>query len=72
MSIGLHAVDLAMADFLQFLDANDIGILFRDGSGQLHDIRALSDGLAAEPYTEEGWIARFSKYKADTLSEKPM
>ncbi len=29
------------------------------------DLAAESDGLAGEPYGDDGWIARFSKYPAE-------
>lgn len=30
----------------------------------------VSDGLAGELYSDEGWIAKFSKYKSDALEER--
>ena len=66
----MYAVDTTMAGFLQFLDANEIGVLFRDNRGRVHDIRAMSDGLAGEPYSEDGWIAQFSRFKEGAAIEK--
>ncbi len=59
----LQAVDAGIVRFLHFLDEFEIGILFQDHAGGKHDIRAISDGLAGELYTEDGWAARFSSFK---------
>ena len=60
----LSAIDAGIHDFLFKLQEqadfeNDIQV-FVDGV----NIVPLSDGIQAEPYGEEGWIARFSKYQA--------
>ena len=36
----------------------------------LDHLAEVSDGLAGELYSDEGWIAKFSKYKPDALEEK--
>ena len=36
----------------------------------LDHLTQVSDGLAGELYSDEGWIAKFSKYKPDALEEK--
>jgi hypothetical protein len=57
------ALDAGIARFLHFLDANEIEVLFRYRSGEKHNVQAISDGLAGELYTEDGWIAKFSAFK---------
>ena len=55
----ISAFDSATHDFLFALqDRNDVQILV-DGE----NVVRLSDGIHGEPYTEDGWYARFSKYK---------
>lgn len=59
----LSAVDAGIVRFLHFLDENEIEILFRDKTGKKHDIRAISDGLAGEIHMEDGWFAKYSKFR---------
>lgn len=59
----LMAVDQTFAQFLAFIDSHQIPIKFPPDEKNAKNITALSDGLAAEPYNEQGWIARFSKFK---------
>jgi hypothetical protein len=56
------AVDSAIGEFLQFIDENEIGLDYKDGSGKKHNIQAISDGLAGELYGD-GWIEKFSAYR---------
>jgi hypothetical protein len=46
----IEAVDQTFAQFLHFFDVHAIPIRFQTTSGEEVDVRALSDGLAAEPY----------------------
>lgn len=57
-----EAVDQTFAQFLAFFDTHKIAILFPSENGVEKDVTATSDGLAAEPYSEVGWIARFSRF----------
>lgn len=59
----VEAVDQTFAQFLHFLDLHAIPVHVNIESGESVDVRAASDGLAAEPYNQWGWIARFSKFK---------
>jgi hypothetical protein len=59
----VEAVDQTFAQFLDFFDVHEIPVCFRTDSGEVVDVRGVSDGLAAEPYNERGWIAQFSKFK---------
>jgi len=51
------------------LDENEIGVLFEANNGRVHDVRAMSDGFAGELYSEDGWIAKFSKYNEEAPIE---
>jgi hypothetical protein len=59
----VEAVDQTFARFLHFLDTSQVPIPVELESGQQVDLRGVSDGLATEPYGEQGWIARFSRFK---------
>lgn len=56
------AVDSSIVRFLHFLDVNEIEVVFRDDGGEKYDVRAISDGLAGELYSESGWINKFSSF----------
>ena len=58
-----EAVDATFSRFLNFFDEQGIPLYFPSSAGKLVDVRTLSDGLAAEPYTDSGWIARYAAYK---------
>jgi hypothetical protein len=60
--VVINAIDGGIHDFLFALDEikdaeQDITVMV-DGK----DVAALSDGLHGEPYSDEGWFARFSQY----------
>lgn len=59
----MFAIDQTFAQFLNFFDAHEIPIPFETETGETVDIQSQSDGLAAEPYNEWGWIAKFSKFQ---------
>lgn len=55
-------VDTSLHYFLDMIDSSDeIKLLFKEGDLNYIDIKELSDGLAGELYSDEGWIAKFSK-----------
>ena len=55
----ISSIDTAMHDFLFALqEVNDVKILV-DGE----NIVGLSDGIHGEAYSDEGWYARYSKFK---------
>jgi hypothetical protein len=61
-------VDHALATTLHKLDeANDLdGLqLLMDGD----NVVQLSDGFSAEPYSDQGWYAKFSKFGDSSESE---
>lgn len=39
-------------------------------NAELDHLAEVSDGLAGELYSDEGWIAKFSKYKPDAVEER--
>ncbi|MBS0262751.1 MAG: hypothetical protein JSS02_12425 [Planctomycetes bacterium] len=64
------AVDQTFAQFLNFLEAHDVPLSVNVRQHGRIDISGLSDGLAVEPYGDDGWIARFSKFKGG-ISQLP-
>jgi hypothetical protein len=62
-SLVMDAIDQTFANFLNFFDAREIKVMMNSKGGKTVDVVELSDGLAVEPYTDEGWIARYSKFK---------
>lgn len=55
-------VDTVLHHFLWMLeDEKDIELAVKCSGRRVESIRKESDGLCGELYTEDGWIARFSK-----------
>ncbi len=62
----VDTVDGVLHFFLWMLEQHedDIDLNFGEcNPAQKENIRDISDGLAGELYTEDGWIAKFSSYK---------
>ena len=59
-------VDVGLHNFLVMIEDNNINVevVSNDKKG---NIRELSDGLAGELYTEDGWISRFSKERYEEI-----
>jgi hypothetical protein len=56
------AIDAAIHNVLRMIESNDALRLESIGPGQeRHDLVDMSDGLSGELWTEDGWIARFSR-----------
>jgi hypothetical protein len=56
-------VDSCLHHLLWTLEQSDhVEITVRTASGVVRDLKQVSDGLAGELYSDEGWIARFSRY----------
>ncbi|MBD7970447.1 epimerase [Paenibacillus gallinarum] len=54
-------VDTTLHHFLWTLEQEeDINVLVKATESKYSNIREISDGLAGELYTEDGWISRFS------------
>ena len=64
----VDAISQTLAQFLHFIDVHAIPLPIKSESGEGVDVRKLSDGLAAEPYNEWGWIAQYSKFKNGTAA----
>lgn len=57
-----QVVDTVLHHFLWTIEEHvGIDVIIKDESGNKCNIRDQSDGLPGELYTDEGWIARFSK-----------
>lgn len=61
--IGYRMVDLTMHNVLSFFEHSQKWVVEELGSSKTN-LQDLSDGLAGELYTSDGWIRRFSKYKS--------
>ena len=57
------AVDASIVQFLYFIEQNQFRLFVKDHNGVESDIVKISDGLAGELYSDEGWIAKFSRFK---------
>lgn len=64
------AVDAGIVRFLHFIDEYGLQLLYPNASGEKVNVEALSDGLAGELYTEDGWIARYSSFGNALRAEK--
>lgn len=60
-ALAVEAIDSTLHRFLMLIDDTDLLDLQLIGDGQCIRLRDVSDGLAGELYSSEGWIARFSK-----------
>lgn len=57
-------VDTTLHHLLWTLEQEEsLNVLVKDGESKLQNIKEISDGLAGELYTEDGWISRFSNKK---------
>jgi 2-hydroxy-3-keto-5-methylthiopentenyl-1-phosphate phosphatase len=59
----LIAVDACLVQFLYFIDSNEIDVIVTSDNDLRVEIRSLSDGLVGEVHNEDGWFARFSRFK---------
>lgn len=60
----LTSIDDAIYQFLNLLeqDENSLKLLISDGNME-KNVVTISDGLSGELFSDDGWIAKFSKYK---------
>ena len=64
LSLLPEIVDTVLHHLLWTLEqAEDVDVAVRADGVSVRSIRDASDGLAGELYSDEGWIARFSKEK---------
>lgn len=61
----VSSIDDVVHNFLWMLEQHeDIDLLCgEDDESAKENVRDLSDGLTGEIYTEDGWIAKFSRYE---------
>jgi hypothetical protein len=59
--LAYRMVDLSLHNIL-FMFENNADWTIAGKSGGVNDINTLSDGLAGELYSEDGWINQFSGY----------
>lgn len=62
----LTAVDETLLDFLVFLDQREISVTYCDDLGDKIDVNKDSDGLDLALWSEDGWIAQFSRFRSPT------
>lgn len=56
-------VDRTLHNFLSMVEEEeDIDIVFVNGNDRI-SLKKISDGLAGELFSENGWISKFSEYK---------
>jgi hypothetical protein len=72
-SIVVDIIHRTMHKVLYLFEASDDWAIVDKGSAQhagLKHLAETSDGLSGELYGEAGWIEKFSKFKADSITEK--
>lgn len=63
LSFAKKTLDSTIHYFLwMFEQEESFDIIYKDPSGQTVSLKEMSDGLYGEPYGEDGWIKKFSKY----------
>jgi len=60
-------VDIGLHNFLAMIEENENIRVEVVINGEVGNVRELSDGLAGELYTEDGWISRFSKERFEEI-----
>jgi hypothetical protein len=62
-AIAIDAIDETLHQVLWLFERSEqFDITARLESGEILSLRDASDGLAGELYTEDGWLARFSRF----------
>lgn len=59
----VDSIGQCFAQFLYFIETHEVPLEIRVDANVVLDATAVSDGIAAEPFNDEGWIARFSSFK---------
>lgn len=64
--VVVSSIDDVLHNFLWMIEQHEedisVGCAEHEDSSK-EDVRELSDGLSGEMYTEDGWIAKYSRYK---------
>jgi hypothetical protein len=58
-------VEIVLAEFFNIIEENSEYKLIYEEDGQQVDLTKISEMLKAELFIEDGWIARFSKFKIE-------
>jgi hypothetical protein len=58
---AIETVDATLHRFLVLIEQSDMIDVRVKSFGEVVQLREISDGLAGELYSDQGWIARFSK-----------
>lgn len=61
LEVATHAVDVTLHFFMTMVEANPSILLAWREKNEFVELTKVSDGLAGELYTDEGWIQQFSK-----------
>jgi len=63
--IVFQTVDEAIFNLLNMFEEyeENVELICKDKEGNKYDIEKISDGIMGELFTEDGWIAKFSKYE---------
>ena len=64
--IAYKMVDLTIHNTMFFFEQGIDGWKISNSEKNVDDLTSISDGLAGELYTEDGWIEKYSKYKLET------
>lgn len=69
-SVATEMVDTVLHNFLWMFEGGKptLQIVLRTPDGETVDLAELTDGLGAEPFGPQGWIARFSEYPGSATS----
>ena len=59
----VSAVDAGIVRFLHFMDEFEMELVFQCRSGEKVNVCGISDGLAGELLTKDGWIVKFSRFR---------
>jgi hypothetical protein len=63
-----YVVDVTLHTCLSLFEQEDhLRLMARAADGDLVDVAEISDGLAGELYSEDGWIAKYSRYPQSLL-----
>ena len=72
-AIVLDSMEMMLHKFLFYFEENDNWAIVEKGPAEnsgLSHLAEVSDGLSGELYSDDGWIAKFSKYKTNSMKEK--
>jgi hypothetical protein len=63
-----QVVDTTLHYLLLMIEETGLRVSVQMPSGELQDLKEISDGLPGELYSDQGWIARFSKERYEALT----